>query len=302
MRIQDIDIDLIDISPRHRQADPDWVETLRDDIGARGQQVPIQIAVTGERFLLIKGRRRLLAARTLGMTCLKAVVLPEFSSEAALMLAQISAQVLRGKLVVLDRAVAVAHWRMIYEETTGEVKPGPKAGRGHRSTGDGTAIGGKLTLIASTQKLGLKLDPNSDEVFEALAASFAGTFSEAAQRALGLSKSAVSRCLRIASISESVRERIALHPIADHQSELLALSAESPERQAAIADLLLSSVAVANVADAIALIDHIPPVEKQAAWERVSDKFSKLPDPAKRRFLMEHWSLVEEILAERKAA
>jgi len=209
MRIEDIDIDLIDISASHRKPDPDWVDTLREDIAANGQQMPIQIAAAGARFLLIKGRRRLLAASALGLTRIKALILPELASEAALQLAQISAQVLRGKLVVLDRAIAVAQWRSIYEATKGAIKPGRRANRARAlSVSEEPGIRNNLTLI--TTPIGLRIDPDADEVLSALAASFSGTFSEAAQRALGLNKEAVKRCLRIAMIDAGVRDRMAL--------------------------------------------------------------------------------------------
>lgn len=299
MRIEDINIDLIDISPRHRQADPDWVEALKDDIDARGQHTPIQVAIAGNRFVLIKGRRRVLAARTLGLSSLKAVVLPEFSSDAAIMLAQISAQVLRGKLIVLDRALAVAQWRMIYEETTGQVKPGPKAGSKKQPDDDGGAIRVNLTLTPATQKIGLKLDPLSDEVFDALAASFAGTFSEAAQRALGLNKEAVKRYLRIARIDPTVRQQISLHRIADHQSELLALSAEPADRQQKIANLLTSNPpAATTVADALAMVLHTSRPVAPQPWERLSERFVSMSDDARRRFVSENRDVIEAVMAE----
>lgn len=307
MRIDDIDIELVDVSACHRRPDPDWVETIREDMAARGQQMPIHVAEAGARFLLIKGRRRMLAAQAVGLSRIKAIVLPEFATNAALLLAQISAQILRGKLIVLDRAVAVAQWRAIYEATAGEVKPGPKATRvqtaSMRADAARPGIGSNLTPIPSAQRIGLEVDPISDEVLAALAASFSGTFSEAAQRALGLNKSAVSRCLRIATIDATVRERIALHPIADHQSELLALSAEPAERQTLIANLLLSSPPSAHsVADAIAVIDRVAAVAPRAAWERISDGFARLPLAAKRQFIAENWDFIETILAERAAA
>lgn len=280
MRIQDIDIDLIDIGPGRRIADPSWQEALAGDMIRNGQIEPIEVVEAGGRFRLIDGLHRIGARKIRGEALVTAKIKTavEVASEAQIVLREIAANFMRRELSVLDKARDVARWRELYEQTTGAIKPGRKAIRG-------------------------KSAPNSDEELEARSELFAASFTEASQVALGLNKDAVKRFLRIARIDDTVRQRISLHRIAHNQSELLALSDESAERQARIVGLLLAEpAAAANIAEAIAIIDHIPTVEKQAAWERVSDKFSKLPDPAKRRFLIEHWSLVEEILAERKAA
>lgn len=280
MRIQDIDIDLIDIGQGRRVADPSWEEALASDMSRNGQIEPIEVVEAGGRFRLIDGLHRIGARKIRGEALVTAKIKTavEVASDAEITLREIAANFMRRELSVLDKARDVARWRALYEQTTGAIKPGKKAIRG-------------------------KSAPNSDEEIEAQSELFSASFSHASQAALGLNKDAVKRFLRIARIDDDVRQRISLHRIAHNQSELLALSDEAADRQARIVGLLLAEPpAAGNVAEAIALIDHIPPVEKQAAWERVSDKFSKLPDPAKRRFLIEHWSLVEEIFAERKAA
>lgn len=280
MRIQDIDIDLIDIGPGRRIADPAWEEALAGDISRNGQIEPIEVVEVGQRFRLIDGLHRIGARKIRGEALVTAKIKTaiEVASDAEITLREIASNFMRRELSVLDKARDVARWRALYEQTTGAIKPGKKAIRG-------------------------KSAPNSDEEIEAQSELFSASFSDASQAALGLNKDAVKRFLRIARIDDDVRQRISLHRIAHNQSELLALSDEASDRQVRIVGLLLAEPpAAASVAEAVAIIDHIPPVEKQAAWERVSDKFSKLPDPAKRRFLIEHWSLVEEILAERKAA
>lgn len=176
---------------------------------------------------------------------------------------------------MLDRAFDIAQWREIYEDAVGAVKPGRKA-------------------------ISRKLATNSNEELEALADQFAGTFSDAARKAFKLSRDAIFRSLKIASISQSTRERISLHAIADNQSELLALAAEPAPRQIAIVNLLVSEPPAAErVADAIAIIDRVPPVAPPEAWAKISDKFSKLSDAAKRRFIEEHWDFVEALIVER---
>lgn len=272
-----IEIAAIDVPSNHRKPDPDWVSTLRDDMRTHGQHTPIQVVEFGDRFHLIKGLRRMLAVEQLGLIHIDAFVQSraEFSSDAALQLQRISAQIMRRELSVLDRAINVAAWRGIYETTTGVIRPGRKAIR-------------------------VKFDPNSEVALDEHSELFAGTFSEAAQRALGLNKEAVKRYLRIARIDGPVVDRIALHAIADNQSELLALAAETADRQVAIADLLLSQPAGAsNVAGALFIIDGKLPKVALAPWETFSERFTNLKEPDQERFFEVHSAAIERWRAKR---
>lgn len=272
-----IEISAIDVLPNHRKPDPDWVSAIRDDMRIHGQHTPIQVVEFGERFRLIKGLTRMLSVEQLGLIHVDALVQSpaEFSSDAALQLRQISAQFMRRELSVLDRALNVSAWRGIYETTTGMIRPGRKAIR-------------------------VKFDPNSEEALEEHSELFAGTFSEAAQRALGLNKEAVKRYLRIARIDGPVIDRVALHAIADNQSELLALAAETADRQAAIADLLLSQPAGASsVAGALFVIDGKLPKVALAPWETFSERFTNLKEPDQERFFEVHTAAIERWRAKR---
>ena len=280
MQIADIDIDLIDVAKGRRVTDPAWEEALAADMSRNGQIEPIEVVEAGGRFRLIDGFHRIGARKIRGEAFVTAKIktVSEVATEAQMTLREIAANFMRRELSVYDKARDVARWRTVFEQASGGIKPGRKA-------------------ISS------KSATNSDEVLDEQAGLFSATFSEASQTALGLDKHAVSRYLRIARIDEAVGQRISLHRIANNQSELLAFSSEPVERQTMVANLLLSSPPAAHsVADAIAIIDRVPAVATRAAWERVSDKFAKLPEPAQRRFLLEHWEIVEAILAERKAA
>lgn len=289
MRIEDIDIDLIDMTKDRRVVDPNWAETLAGDFARIGQKEEIEVVEAGGRYRLIDGAQRIAARRLRGEMFIPAKIktVTEVATEADMTLREIAANFMRRENSVLDKARDVARWRAAYEQAAGAVKPGKKSIRG-------------------------KSAPNSDEALDAQAELFAATFTEAAQSALGMNKDAIKRSLRIARIDDAVRIRISLHPIADNQSELLLLCSEPAERQAAIAGLLLSEPPAAHkIADAIALLDRLPATAKPEAWERLSDQFNKLPDAAKRRFIAENWGLIEEHIAaktsgasgaERKAA
>jgi ParB family chromosome partitioning protein len=272
MRIEDIEIALIDIPSDRRVIDMRWAEAISSDMAKNGQITPIEVIATGDRFRLISGAHRIEARKLLGVDDVSASIfeMSEFRTEADLKLREIAENMMRRGLSILDKAWDVWRWREIYESVHGAVKAGRK-------------------------KNGGKFAPISEDDFEAAANAFAGSFTAAAQSALGLNKDAIKRYLRIASIERRLQERISLHDIADNQSELLALATEPAPRRELIASLLLSEPPKAKtVADAIAIIDQVPTVRVEA-WTRMSEKFSKLPDAAKRKFLIEHWEALRPV-------
>lgn len=286
MRIEDIKTDLIDVPAGRRVVDPDFARALAEDFIATGQEREIDVIETGGRFRLVTGAHRLQAAKVAGIPIRAKIHDPaEFAGEAAIRLAEISENFKRRELTVLDRAFDVAAWREVYEQAQGAVKRG-----GDRRSATAKSKEQVAPLIG-------------EDAIDAASEIFSSAFTAAAQASLGLSKDAIKRSLRIARITQAVRERISLHEIAKTQSELLALCAEPAERQAAIAGLLLSEPPAAHkIADAIALLDRVPATAKPEAWERLSDQFHKLPDAAKRRFITENWGLIEELAAQREAA
>ena len=266
-----IDVALVDVAAGRRKLDPAWVETLADLFSSQGQKTPIEVIAAGERYRLVFGHHRLAAAKLLGSRAIQAIVkTPEdFASEAEITLAEITENLARRNLSVLDRSVDIARWREVYEATHQLNKGGRKA---------------------------QNVDP------EELGAKFALSFSDAAQKAFDLSRRSVFNATKIASIAADLRDRIALHAIADNQSELLALAAETPERQADIAALLTAEPAqAATVADAISTLDRLPKSAKVAGWQKVADGFSRLKEADQRRFFQLHEAAILAWLKERDA-
>lgn len=274
---REISIDQIDVLPGRRALDPNWVETLAADFRERGQRTPGEVLVTGDRYRLIVGGHRLAARKHNGDTTFTAIVkLPSaFASEAEIKLAEIVENFMRRELSALDRAFDVADWRDVFEAVKGPVKVGRKAKSGNS----------------------LKSETISDADLAALSSRFADGFAEAAQRALRLSRPAVFRHLKIAQLGETIRQRIALLPIAENQSELLALVGEPTARRLAIVDRLLEGAA--NVADAIAILDNTPPAQPMARWEKVSETFSRLPASDQHNFFRLHEDAILQWVASR---
>jgi ParB family transcriptional regulator, chromosome partitioning protein len=276
--VREIPIALIDVPAGRRALDPNWVATLAADFKARGQRTPIEVLQVGDRYRLVFGGHRIAARQFNNDANVAAIVkLPaDFASEADIKLAEIVENFLRRELSALDRAFDVAAWREIFETVKGTVRRGGDRRSKSKSQHE--------TLIG-------------EDELDQMSARFADNFGEAAQKALGLSKAAVFRHLKIAQLGESIRQRIALHPIANNQSELLALVAEPSARQLLIVDRLFDGAA--NVADALAIIDNLAPMPTPAAWERISAKFSRLKADEQFRFFDLHKDAIQIWMASR---
>lgn len=277
--VRHIDTSLIDVPEGRRVLDPDWVATLAADFLVRGQQTAIELIQRGDRFQLVYGGHRLAAAAAAEWTTIRAIVRQpgEFVSAAQVKLAEIVENFMRRELSVLDRAFDVAAWREIFEAINGEVKRGGDRRR-------------KQSLKSETL-----ID---DAALDVLSTVFADNFTAAAQKALRLSKAAVFRSLKIASLGEHSRRRISLLPIADNQTELLALCGEPAARQSLIIDKLIDGAV--SVADAISIIDNLAPEQPLEVWERMSERFSRLTPAAQHQFFALHEDAIRQWIASRK--
>ena len=268
--IRAIPLDLIEVGSRLRSLDRDWVATLADSIRENGQQSPIEVVAVGERFRLVFGAHRIGAMRLLQADAILAVVkgTAEVARTVDERLREIAESLVRRELTVLDHAVSVATWRDIYNA----INPVPKPGRPKKVS--------------------------SAEAEEEISLRFATSFSEAAKRAMDVSRAAVFRALKVASIAPELREKLTAHPIADNQSELLALAAETHARQVAIVALLTADPAQAgSVADAIAIIDKLPAPAAVMPHQRLAEGFARLKPEERDRFFEMHVDDIDRWLA-----
>lgn len=235
MTVRAIDITAIDADDRLRALDPAWVELLAEEFARDGHKEPIRVVARGERFRLIAGARRIAAALRLGWTEIAAGIEPEeaLADAAVLRIAEIKSDILRGELTVLERAIYLAAWREAHES----VHAAPKRGRKPK-----TELSAQCARIS-----GVANDDAEDP--------FVQSFSDAAQKALGISRRSLYLALKIAGIGRAQAHRLMGHPSADNRGELLLLAEETPVRQAAILDLVLSAEPkAATVLEAIALL------------------------------------------------
>jgi ParB family chromosome partitioning protein len=132
---------------------------------------------------------------------------------------------------------------------------------------------------------------------------FSAAFNEAAQRALGLGKTAVWRCLKIATLDADTRERIALTRLADNQSELIALADVEREMRSAVLDHLLCEPPMAgSVAGAVAMIEGRKPEDPtEKAFRSFSDSWRRFPVRQRRAFVRAHQAEILDMLKEEGA-
>jgi len=272
---------LIDVSADYKRVPDDAARAIADSIAQIGQRQPIEVIATKtDRFQLVFGAKRLAACKLLSRDVLVIIREPdEFKDEAETRLVGIAENFYRHSLTALERSVDVADWCTIWR-TAHPVKRGRKA----------------------KAELSDNLSPNSDddEIIDT-SNEFALSFSEAAQRFLGINSREVFRASKIASISAELRERITLHQaLANNQQALLAVAAEPYERASKIVEIILDGKAQ-TVADAVAIIDGIPPVNEPARWEKLSDGFARLKPTEQDAFFKLNEAAILRWIAERRA-
>ncbi|CAN7162879.1 ParB N-terminal domain-containing protein [Mesorhizobium amorphae] len=265
-----IAISAIDIPTGRRRLDPAWVETVADLFSSQGQLSPIEVLADGPRFRLVFGHHRLAAAKLLGWAEVEAVVKDAlaFTDAAEIRLREITENLARRELSVLDRAVDIASWREIYEATH---------------------------LLNTKGGRPRKIDPEETSL------KFETSFSDAARKVLDISRPTLFRALKIATIPASVRDEISLRPIADNQSDLLLLAAvDDVGRQAAIG-VLIGSQKATTFAEAIAILDQAPKPTAPPKWEKVAGAFSLLKESEQDRFFVLHEAAIQRWMKGRQS-
>lgn len=270
MTIKTINIDDIDATGRLRVTRPDWVDVFAEQVAAGKKMSAIEVATKPDgTYWLIAGAHRLAGHVKAGCTTIDADVM-DIADAGARRLREIEENFYKVGLTELDRCVAIAAWKELYEATN----PPPKRGR-----------------------------KSAEEIAEDTSAIFAESFSSAAAKVIGITDRAVRTAVSIAvAIPEEVRTQIALLPVADHQAQLIALAREPLWKQREIAKLLLDDDSgIDTVADAIAAIDKTPAPARAQAWEKLSNTFSKLKEAQQYAFFDAHSDAIRAWMMSKKA-
>lgn len=115
MKSERVSIDVIEISPSHRRANPATVASLAESMGRIGLMQPIQVyAPDDQTALLVSGRHRLEAARSLGWEEIDAFLVD--GDKIDLRLREISENLHRAELTVQERSDQIAEWADLIEQ------------------------------------------------------------------------------------------------------------------------------------------------------------------------------------------
>lgn len=267
--LQRLQIADILVADRLRKVLPDRSETMAWSFGQEGQLTPIEVVITEAGPRLIAGAVRIAAGLMNGWTTIEAVVHPlgAFGSDLDIRQREIAETIVRFQLTALERAVYIAEWRAIHEQKFPPAKPGRKK------------------------------QPTGDEALDEMSAKFALNFTDTVQRALGLGRRAIFLDLKIATLPLAIRDRIAAHPMADNQAELLALVGQPEGMLSAIVQLVLDGAA--SVSDAIATLEQRPLPSKLLPHEKLSEGFSRLKQEQQFAFFELHADAIDLWRAQR---
>ncbi len=250
---------------RARDLEPAWAEALAVLIDAQGLLHPIIVRpVDGmpDRYRLVAGLHRYESFRLLGRETIPAYLSSAEDDDAA-RLEEVMENLGRYDLNALDRCHHLYDLKQIHERKY------PQAKRG----GDRKSI----------KVQSLHFDAQQPEVFG---------FVEAVAEKIGLSKRTIFAAVSIWSgLVPASRRRLHGTALAGKQTELKALSEESPVRQEKILDLILGDEHpdIQNVAAALAFLGGgVQPTGDEMRLQVLRKSVAALPDPVFDRLISEN--------------
>ncbi|SCB18266.1 ParB N-terminal domain-containing protein [Rhizobium lusitanum] len=217
-----IPIDQIVVPERLRTVEEEHARAIAQSIVEHGLINPITVRATpaakGGNWTLVAGAHRLRAFEINGEPEIDAMLVEGDKAEAQLI--EITENLFRNDLSVMDRAIFVQSYRDVWESKYGKVEPGRPGNRANLSQ-----------LLADEAE--------------------AGSFSVHVADRLGVSRRAVERLNRIAQdLHPTLRSQLRGTPAADNQSMLLKLAKEGPKRQQQIAAALKKEPDLSKVLEA----------------------------------------------------
>lgn len=217
-----IPVDQIVVPERLRAVEEEHAIAIAQSIVEHGLINPVTVrstpAAKGGNWTLVAGAHRLRAFEINGEPEIETVVVEGDKDEAQLI--EITENLFRNDLSVMDRAVFVQTYRDVWERKYGKVEPGRPGNRVN------------LTLL---------LEDEAEK----------GGFTKHVADRMGVSREAYIRLNRIAqNLHPTLRTQLRGTPAADNQSLLLKLAKEGPKRQQQIAAALKKEPDIAKVLEA----------------------------------------------------
>lgn len=229
-----IPIDQIVVPDRLRAVEEESALAIAKSIVEHGLINPITVrstpAAKGGNWTLVAGAHRLRAFELNGEPEIDAMIVDGDKAEAQLI--EITENLFRNDLSVMDRAISVQSYRDIWEEKYGKITRG-----GDQKSKD------QVDPLKGENRI------NLIQMFEEEVA--AGSFSEHIADRMGVSVPAVKRLQQIAqNLHPTLRAQLRGTPAADNQSMLLKLAKEGPKQQQKIAAALKKEPDLSKVLDA----------------------------------------------------
>jgi len=259
-----IPIEQIHVPPRLREVEDDHAKAIALSIQAHGLINPITVRYApaknkGETpYVLVAGAHRLRACELNGEPEIEAAVVEADQAEAQLI--EITENLFRNDLSVMDRAVFVASYRDIWEEKHGRIGSGRPA----------------------KQKLD-QLDPISVSPIEQITNGEIEGFNEHIAKRMGMSVPAIKRLTFISKhLDPAVRVAVRGTSAADNQSLLMACAKHGPAEQRAIVRTMTNQgVGLAQTLKAIKPAGKKPDPQEtalkqlKAVWKSADDDTRK---------------------------
>jgi len=195
------------IPERLREIEEEHAIAIAQSMVEHGQITPIAVRATPAAkapYTLVAGAHRIRAVELNGEPEIDAIVVKADKAEAQLM--EITENLFRNELSVIDRAIFVQTYREVWEQKHGKIRSGPRNQA--------------------------QLEPNSQCVVDLIAEEAEKGFAKDVADRLGISKPAAKRLDQIArNLHPSLRQRLRGTPDADNQSLLLKLARQEPGLQ-----------------------------------------------------------------------
>lgn len=240
------------IPERLRAVEEEHALAIAQSIVEHGLINPITVrstpAAKGGKYTLVAGAHRLRAEQLNDETEIDATIVEGDKTEAQLI--EITENLFRNDLSVMDRAIFVQTYRDVWEKAYGKIEPGRPGNRANLS-----------------QLFGDEAE--------------AGSFSVHVADRMGLSRRAVERLNKIAqNLHPDVRAAVRGTAVADNQSALLKIAKMEPQKQRQTA---IAFRAEPDLKKALALVDPPPQLSKKqieqatllsrlvTAWEDASE-------------------------------
>lgn len=256
-----ISIKDIFVGPRLREIEDDYATALAASISEVGLQTPISVRATpaskGGKFTLVAGGTRLRACTMLGLEEIDAIIVKADTKTALLL--EISENLFRNELSVIDRAVFVQAYRQLWEEKHGKIDKG-------------------RNLVPKGQ-----VGPSKIE-----------SFSEHVAERLGVSERSAKRIDHLARhLHPDLKSALRGTVVADNQQQLTKLAKLDPalQRRAAI-----GWRETGDIKKVFRLLDDAPKPEISAAeqsFARLVDLWSRASTDVQARFLAHVGATIE---------